>query len=50
MDTEDTHRFDTFKIGTNIESLYLLVATLQGSDAGQQIFKISGIFNFDVPL
>ena len=33
-----------------MESLYLLVASLQGSDAGQNIFKISGIFNFDVPL
>ena len=34
----------------NIESLYLLVASLQGSHAGQNIFKISGIFKFDVPL
>ena len=34
----------------NIESLYLLVASLQGSHEGQNIFKISGIFKFDVPL
>ena len=34
----------------NMESLYLLVASLQGSDAGQNILRISGIFNFDVPL
>ena len=34
----------------NIESLYLVVASLQGSHAGQNIFKISGIFKFDVPL
>ena len=34
----------------NIESLYLLVASLQGSHAGQNILKISGIFKFDVPL
>ena len=34
----------------NIESLYLLVASLQGSHAGQNIFKTSGIFKFDVPL
>ena len=39
------------RIGTgNMESLYLLVASLQGSDAGQNILRISGIFNFDVPL
>ena len=31
-------------------SLYILVASLQGSDAGQIISKISGIFTFDVPL
>ena len=38
-------------IGTgNIESLYILVASLQVSDAGQNITKISGIFKFDVPL
>ena len=31
----------------NIESLYSLVASLQGSHAGQNIFKISGIFKFE---
>ena len=34
----------------NIESLNLVVASLQGSHAGQNIFKISGIFKFDVLL
>ena len=39
------------RIGTgNMESLYLLVASLQGSDAGQNISRISGIFNLEVPL
>ena len=32
----------------NIESLYLVVASLQGSHAGQNIFIISVIFKFDV--
>ena len=36
-------------IGTgHIESLYLMVASLQVSAAGQNISKISGIFKFDV--
>ena len=34
----------------NIESLYLVVASLQGSHEGQNILEISGIFKFDVPL
>ena len=39
------------RIGTeSMEPLTLLVLYLQGSDAGQNNFKISGIFKFDVPL
>ena len=34
----------------NMESLYIMVASLQGSNTGQNILKISGIFNFDVSL
>ena len=34
----------------NIKSIYLLVACLQGSDAGQKCFKILRIFNFGVQL
>ena len=34
----------------NIESLYLMVASLRGSHVGQNIYKISGIFKFHVPL
>ena len=40
----------TYQIRTgNIESLYLMVASLRGSHIGQNISKISGIFKFDVP-
>ena len=42
-DTHDAHT-------RNIESLYIMVASLQVSDGGQNISKISGIFKFDVPL
>ena len=42
---------DIRRIGTgHIESLYLMVASLQVSAAGQNISKISGIFKFDVSL
>ena len=34
----------------NIESLYLMVASLRGYHEGQNISIISGIFKFDVPL
>ena len=34
----------------NIEPLYIMVASLQVSDGGQNVSKISGIFKFDVPL
>ena len=34
----------------NIKSISLMVACIQGSDAGQKCFKISRIFNFGVQL
>ena len=34
----------------NLKSIYLMVACLQGSDAGQKCGKISRIFNFGVQL
>ena len=33
-----------------METVTLVVPCLQASDEGQHILKISGIFNFDVPL
>ena len=33
----------------NIKSISLMVACIQGSDAGQKCFKISRIFNFGRP-
>ena len=34
----------------NIKSISLMVACIQGSDAGQKCFKISRIFNLGVQL